>query len=221
MHPIPRFFHHRPRLGIAIAISVIAGLLLPSHWPMLTRALSAWNLGIWSYLFSVAWLVMRASPAKVRAIAEREDNGAVAVLATLSIAAVISMAAIVLELATSKQLSFGDRLLSYGFTAATVVGAWLLVGMLFTFHYAHMFYMSATDKRPLEFPEKETHPDYWDFLYFGFTIALTAQTSDVLITSRSMRKVVLAQSILSFVFNLAILGLSINIAAGLVSGNPG
>jgi len=53
-------------------------------------------------------------------------------------------------------------------------------------------------------------------LYFSYTIAVAAQTSDVSVMSRSMRKIVLAQSILSFFFNLAILGLSINIAASLV-----
>jgi uncharacterized membrane protein len=183
----------------------------------MTRALTAWNIGVWSYLISVAWLMTRATPGKVRAIAEREDNSAVAVLATMSIAALISIAAIVLELATSKQLSFGDRLVRYGFTAATVIGSWLLVGMLFTFHYAHMFYQSAADQRPLAFPDREANPDYWDFLYFSFTITVATQTSDVIVMTRSMRKVVLAQSILSFLFNVTILGLSINIAGSLVS----
>jgi uncharacterized membrane protein len=79
-----------------------------------------------------------------------------------------------------------------------------------------MFYRSHANHRPLAFPDAEENPDYWDFLYFSFTIAVAAQTSDVALMSRSMRKVVLAQSILSFVFNAAILGLSINIAASLV-----
>jgi uncharacterized membrane protein len=217
MHPFHRFVHHRPRLAIAIVAGAAAGLLLPPDWTALTRALTGWNIGVWAYLLSVMWLVMHANPDKVRAIAEREDNGAVAVLAVMSIAAIISLAAIVLELATSRELSFSHRLGRYGFTAVTVIGAWLMVGMLFTFHYAHMFYQSAADKRPLLFPEHESRPDYWDFLYFSFTIAVAAQTSDVLVMSRAMRKVVLAQSVLSFLFNVSILGLSINIAAGLVS----
>jgi uncharacterized membrane protein len=37
------------------------------------------------------------------------------------------------------------------------------------------------------------------------------------VTSRTMRKLVLGQSVLSFFFNLLILGLSINIAAGFVN----
>ena len=94
---------------------------------------------------------------------------------------------------------------------------WLLVGVLFCFHYAHMFYHASQDQRPLRFPDDERAPDYWDFLYFSFTIAVAAQTSDVAVTSRTMRRLVLGQSVLAFFFNLAILGLSINIAAGLLN----
>ena len=78
------------------------------------------------------------------------------------------------------------------------------------------FYRSSAARRALCFPDKEENLDYWDFLYFSFTIAVAAQTSDVTVMSHSMRKTVLAQSILSFLFNVTIIGLSINIAASLV-----
>ena len=64
----------------------------------------------------------------------------------------------------------------------------------------------------LAFPDQPALPSYRDFLYFSFTICATAQTSDVAVTSTGMRTAVLAQSLLSFFFNVAILGLSINIA---------
>jgi uncharacterized membrane protein len=108
------------------------------------------------------------------------------------------------------------KLTHYAMTVATVFGSWLLVGTLYTFHYARMFYTAKPDQRPLAFPENEANPNYWDFLYFSFTVAVAAQTSDVTVMSRSMRKTVLAQSVLSFIFNVAIVGLSINIAASLV-----
>ena len=134
----------------------------------------------------------------------------------MSIAAIASFAAIVLELTSIKNLPFSHRLAHYAFTGATVFGTWCLVATLFTFHYARIFYKSPIERRALCFPDKEEHLDYWDFLYFSFTIAVAAQTSDVMVRSHSMRKTVLAQSILSFLFNVAILGLSINIAASLV-----
>jgi len=59
-------------------------------------------------------------------------------------------------------------------------------------------------------------PDYWDFMYFSFTIAVASQTADINLSSSSMRRAVLAQSVLSFFFNASILALSINIAASLI-----
>ncbi|MEO7008621.1 MAG: DUF1345 domain-containing protein, partial [Caldimonas sp.] len=57
--------------------------------------------------------------------------------------------------------------------------------------------------------------DYADFLYFSFTIAVAAQTADVSVSTRRMRRLTLTQSILAFVFNTTILAFSINIAASL------
>ena len=68
------------------------------------------------------------------------------------------------------------------------------------------------------FPEALKSPSYLDFMYFAFTISVAVQTSDVAVRTTAMRATVLAQSVLCFFFNLAILGLSINIAASLVGG---
>jgi uncharacterized membrane protein len=164
----------------------------------------------------MGWLMMRASHARVRMIAEQEDKSAIVILSMMSVAAIVSLAAIILELSTVKELTFSSRMAHYAFTGATVFGTWCLVATLFTFHYARIFYRSPIEQRALHFPDNEENPDYWDFLYFSFTIAVAAQTSDVSVMTRSMRKTVLAQSILSFLFNAAIIGLSINIAASLV-----
>jgi uncharacterized membrane protein len=212
--------HHivrtRPRLVIAIAAGIVLGLATPSQWNPVTRALIGWNVTVWFYLCLMAWLMMRANHARVRMIAEQEDKSSVVILAIMSVAAMVSIAAIVFELSTVKDLLFSSRVAHYLFTAATVLGSWCLVATLFTFHYARSYYRSPVERRSLRFPDDEGNLDYWDFLYFSFTIAVAAQTSDVSVMTRSMRKTVLAQSILSFLFNVTILGLSINIAAGLV-----
>ncbi len=216
MYPIHKIVRAHPRLIAAIIAGSIVGLALPAQYELVLRVLIGWNVTVWCYLGSMGWLMMRASHARVRRIAEQEDQSAVVILAIMSIAAILSMAAIVLELSTVKGLPLSLRLAHYGFTGATVFGSWCLVATLFTFHYARIYYRSPIGRRALSFPDKEENPDYWDFLYVSFTIAVAAQTSDVAIMSRSMRKTVLAQSILSFLFNVAILGLSINIAASLV-----
>ena len=103
---------------------------------------------------------------------------------------------------------------------ATIIGSWLLVHTIFAMHYAHEYYQdhqtqSECKAGGLAFPE-DIEPDYWDFLYFSFVIGMTSQVSDIQITSRSMRRLSLLHSILSFFINTAIVAMSINIIAGLI-----
>jgi uncharacterized membrane protein len=206
----------RPRLSFAIAVGIVATYLLPAHIGYMARGLIGWNIVVWTYLLLVGWLMGRSDHHRVRAVALQEDPTALAVLALMSLGAVASLAAIVFELASVGRLPLGERLFHYLLTGCTVLGSWCMVATIFTFHYAVLFYKSPCDARALGFPDREPEPNYWDFLYFSFTIAVAAQTSDIAVLSRPARKAVLAQSVLAFFFNAAILGLSVNIAASAV-----
>lgn len=218
MIPIHHVFKGRPRLSASIIGGIAFGYLVPGDWNTVTRALLAWNGIAWSYLCLMGWLMTRATHVTIRRIAEQENRGAATVLAIMSTASVASLAAIVFELSAVRSLAGSDRAMHYLLTGGTVVGSWCLIGVLFSFHYALLFYNSPEERRALKFPDDEENPDFWDFLYFSFTISAAVQTSDVAVIGKPMRKTVLAQSLLAFLFNAAILGMSINIAASVVSG---
>ena len=201
---------------LAFLLGAAFGLIMPAQWNLLSRFLLGWNVAVWSYLFLMVWLMTNATAAKVSLLAEQEDKADLAIIAIMSIAATASLVAIVLELTSLKELTPAHKMIHYAVTAATDMGSWFFIATIFTFHYAKMYYRSPAQQRALRFPDTGLQPNYWDFLYFSFTIAVAAQTSDVALTSRAIRKTALAQSVLSFWFNMAILGLSINIAAGLV-----
>ena len=225
MIAVSRFIdtHPHPLLLISAMFGVGFGLLLPGHWQPVTQVLVGWNIMVWFYLLWMVWLMLLTDHTRLLKIAIQEDEHGTTILALLSIATLASLAAIVLELSnknnasTIQQLTTGVHLLQYLLTGATILGSWFFAGVLFTFHYSRMYYLSPAKSRPLKFPDEEQHPDYWDFLYFSFTIAVAVQTADVSIMSRSMRKIVLAQSILSFLFNMVIIGSSINVFASLIS----
>ena len=218
MLTISRYIHNHPHplLLIAVLLSVGTGFLLPDQWRLVTRVLVGWNIMVWSYLVLMGWLMMRADQIRLVKIASQEDEHGATILAMFSIATLASLVAIVLELST-QELKLGFHLFKYLLTGATILGSWFFTGVLFTFHYSRMYYLSPENRRPLKFPDDDQHPDYWDFLYFSFTIAVAVQTADVSIMNRSMRKIVLAQSILSFLFNMVIIGSSINVFASLIS----
>lgn len=211
---MPHLVRTHPRLTAAALLGVAVGVLAPAG-DLLTKILIGWNSGVWAYLAIMLWLVMRSTAPDVQRIAEREDENAGTVLFMVCIAAIASLATITLELAGSKDLESAERLLHYGFTGLTVLGSWLLIGVIFSVHYARLFYTDTGKEPALRFADGEKNPDYWDFLYFSFTIGVAVQTSDVGVGTRALRKVVLGQSLIGFLFNTAILGFSINIAAGL------
>jgi uncharacterized membrane protein len=216
---LQRFYFARPRLIYAFALGLVTSLVvpLPDGSDALLHALVGWNAAVYVYLALIWTMMIRADDSDVRSIAERQDESAYVVLTTVSFAAVMSLAAIVLELATTKGAA-GHSGFHIGITAATVIGSWFLIPTIFAMHYAHFYYLiDKGHPTPLLFPDKGLKPDYWDFLYFSFTIAVASQTADVATNSRWMRKVVLAQAVLSFFFNASILALSINIGASLVS----
>jgi uncharacterized membrane protein len=207
----------RPHLSFAVFLGLVAGYFLPESWSLLTRALCAWNVTVWTYLPTVTWMMMRADHREVRRIAACQDERSSVILVTLVVAAVMSLVAISTELVSHNNAPDLAGGLRYAFVVLTLLGSWFLVGVLFCFHYAHLYYNSRARQPLLQFPGGEQQPDYWDFLYFSFTIAVAAQTSDVCVQSHTLRKLALGQSVLSFFFNLLILGLFVNIAAALLN----
>ncbi|MCE6980920.1 DUF1345 domain-containing protein [Pseudomonas frederiksbergensis] len=211
---MPLLARTHPRLSAAATLGVAVGILAPAD-SIISKILIGWNTGVWTYLLLMLWLTVRAKAPDVKRIAEVEDENAGLVLLLVCIAALASLGTITFELAGSRDLETARKLLRYGFTALTVIGSWLLIGVIFCVHYARLYYTWNGKEPALRFAEGLTTPNYWDFLYFSFTIGVAVQTADVGVATRDLRKIVLAQSLIGFVFNTAILGFSINIAAGL------
>ncbi len=211
-----KFYLARPRFVYAVVIGTVVAVAVPlqdSDWVM--RALIGWNAASYLFLIFIWAMMIRADDGDVKRIAQKQDENAYVVLIAVSLAAIMSLVAIVFELTTVS----GTAAHSFhiALTASTVISSWFLIPTLFGLHYAHEYYRASRGEATLNFPEKNLKPDYWDFMYFSFTIAAASQTSDVAITTRGMRKAVLAQTVMSFLFNASILALSINISASLVS----
>ncbi len=214
-----RLFSHlrvRPRLMLSIAAGVVAAGVLPGTHHAVTRCLFGWNVSVWLYLLLAAEMMFRADHTRLRRIAVAQAEAASTVLGIVVLAAVVSLFGIVAELMAAKAPGTPHALSHVLFALATVAGSWLLVPTMFALTYASHYYRTAQGSG-LNFPQSDGSfkPDYADFLYFSFTIAVASQTADVSISTPAMRRLVLLQSVLSFAFNTAILAFTINIAASL------
>ncbi|MDR7272300.1 putative membrane protein [Pelomonas saccharophila] len=206
----------RPRLLTAILVGSALAAAWPGMMSLQTRLLIGWNLVIWIYLPLALWMMLgRAGSTDVQANARRLNEGVRVILVLAVLGALASLAAITLELQAARQ-QHDPRYVLLALT--TVAGSWLLLPVEFGIAYASLYHGGGKASHGLEFPgEEEGPPDYGDFLYFSITVAATSQTSDVCVSSRAMRRLVLVQALLAFVFNTGVLALSINILAGLIS----
>lgn len=59
-------------------------------------------------------------------------------------------------------------------------------------------------------------PDYFDFAYVAFTIGMTFQVSDTNVATKQMRRTILSHAMLSWLFGTVIVGMTINLIAGIV-----
>ena len=56
----------------------------------------------------------------------------------------------------------------------------------------------------------DPQPDYWDFVYFSFVLGMTFQVSDVQVTRKRVRRLVVAHGIVSFFFSVTIIALMVS-----------
>jgi uncharacterized membrane protein len=207
-----RVVYARPRTFISIAIGIAAFFLLPGSLRLVTRLLMSWDIFVTSYLVLAYIMVFRCGLAHIRRNAVLQDDGRFLILLVTALGAFASIAAIVFELGAARRSSPQLTL-----ATVTIALSWALVHTTFALHYAHDYYRGAK-AGGLQFPSGNAseNPDYWDFVYFSFVIGMTAQVSDVGITDKTIRRTATAHGIISFVFNTALLALTVNIAASAI-----
>jgi uncharacterized membrane protein len=207
------------RLALVVVIAVSVDVLTRSWLGAGTRLLLAWDIGALVYLI-LAWMVVALSDeVMTRVRAQQYDQSGYAIFLLVTTAASASFVAIGFLAGNLKALEFWPRTGYLTLTVAALLLSWLLIQTLFAFHYARLYYARPAEgkehQRGLKFPD-EGEPDYLDFAYYACVIGMTSQVSDVAVMARHMRRITLIHGVLSFIFNITILAMSINIIGGLI-----
>ena len=213
---IARSILMRPRLYLSALAGTALLVLTPASLSANVREVLAWDVSAFVYLIAALRVVMKSNSEMIRARAARQDDSRQAILIILLLAIAASFAAIAGLLNEAKESTHDLRLLHLALAASTILMSWAVTQVVFTLHYAHEFYRPSDGQRTvngLDFPG-DSNPDYWDFFYFATSIGAASQTSDVSVRTKTFRRLVTLHAIISFVFNTAILALTINLAAG-------
>jgi len=205
------------RLSWAIAASVLMALVLPRGIGAEVRAVASWD-GFAVVALVLTWLtILTLRPAQICTLAQREDPSRFAALVLVVLGASASLLAVLVLLQESAKMRGGEKIQAIVLALSAVALAWSLIHTVFTLRYAHLYYDAKGDAAALEFPGMDDLPDYLDFAYFAFIIGMTAQTADVNVRDRRLRRTALMHGLVAFAFNTAVVALSIGVLTSLLS----
>jgi uncharacterized membrane protein len=216
--------HAQIRFLVALAVGIAVAVIGPRIVQLspIACVLAAWNAGGWLYLLLVGVKMWRAELEGIKREAGIERESRIVVLVVVTLGSIFTLLALFAQLVALQSEHGVARTISIGLSISTIFLSWLLIHTVFALYYAHEFHSESRGGARglgggLDFPDDRT-PDYLDFLYFSFVVGTTAQTSDVAVTSRPMRHMVMLHGILSFFFNTAVIALAVNLASQMVSG---
>ena len=159
-------------------------------------------------------MIARQTAADLKRWAKSEDEGIVIVLVII----LATMAFCTYGVFTALNRKHGIEVPALVLAGVGAPLGWAVLHTVMAFHYATIHYFDdpdcVGDEKDLLFPG-QGDPGPWDFLYYSFVVGMTAQVSDVQITTTEMRKATLFHGLVSFFFNTVFIAMAVNAAVAL------
>lgn len=206
----------RGRLTLAALAMVIGAVCVAHECGWLLRALSSFDAAVLTLLCIDIVIILSSPVHEMRRRAASADPGRTFIWITVLLGSAVGLFAAAYVLRRAQTLAPENPSIAYVLSLTAVIGAWLLTNASFTLRYAHLYFRDdGSGEGGLQFPGDE-EPDALDFAYFAFTIGMCFQVSDVVITSKLLRRGVLVHSMLSFAYNTIIIGMALNLFFGML-----
>ena len=215
-HGFPRHvpLHSHGRLIAAGVVGIGVAFLLPARLGVTSRLLAAWDVAA-VVLAAFAWaIILGSGTEETQRHAGTHDPGRRAVGLLVIMTSAVSLLATAVILRQARDTPPAVRELFVSLCILAVASAWVLTHTAYALRYAHLYYRDDEEGvGGLSLPG-DAAPAYLDFAYFAFTIGMCFQVSDIAVSSPQIRRTVLGHSVLSFLYNTAILATAINLAVG-------
>lgn len=212
-HEITPWMPAQRRVALALFLGLVAGVGAAWFAPWQLALMIGFDTWAAIQLIWVGSIVLPLDAARTRLHAQREDDSrTIASLVVLS-AAIAGLVAVVLGLVKANHEHGAPEAVTTVFAVTTVALAWLTVHIVFILRYADLYYDEPVGG--IVFPATDD-PDYRDFCYVGFSVGMTFQVSDTNVEQREIRRTITRHALISYVFGTAIIGVTINVMAGLI-----
>jgi uncharacterized membrane protein len=198
-------------MAVAVLTGVAAGFLVTPFLGLAAGLLAAWGA---LSLVSTVWILLvtwRMDAAQTRAHATEEDPGRRIARLIAVTGSFVSIAAVLVVVLQARHVHGWTQFALAGIAVLSVAASWGLIQTDYMLRYAKLYYDGS---RGISFNQDED-PQYTDFAYFSVGLGMTYQVADTNVTRNAIRRIVIAQTTIAYVFGALILGTIINLVTGL------
>lgn len=191
-------------IGVCLAVGSWLGLAagLVAGWAALAATAAIWvAISIWP---------MDAARTRAHAVAEDPGRSGARLVAVIGSLASLGAVGIVL-------IETGDRpeLESYVLAAIAVISvaaSWCLIQIDYTLRIARIYY--GPPEGGIDF-NQAGDPMYTDFIYFAIGVGMGYQVGDTSVRTNEIRRIVIGQALLAYLFGAVIIGTVVNLVLDL------
>lgn len=197
---------------VSVLVGVVVAAVVATWLGIAASLLAGWSA---LCLVSVVWILAVTWPmdgAATRAHATREDPGRPIARGIAVIGSVASLGAVAVVLVQARDVDALRASLLAAVAVIAVVASWALIQVDYMLRYAHVYF--AEPVGGIDF-HQEHDPCYVDFAYFSVGLGMTYQVADTDVATTELRRVVIAQTMLAYLFGAVILATVINLISGL------
>ncbi|MGO4679309.1 DUF1345 domain-containing protein [Microbacterium sp. 2MCAF23] len=211
MSPLPLRHRWRVRSSVALLVGVAVGFVVTPFLGLAAGLLAAWGA---LALVSTVWILLVVWPMnaeQTRSHATEEDPGRRIARVVAVVGSFASIAAVLVVVLQARHAEGWTQFALAGSAVLSVAASWGLIQADYMLRYAKLYYDGSAG---IIFNQNED-PEYTDFAYFSVGLGMTYQVADTNVTRNAIRRIVIAQTTIAYVFGALILGTIINLVTGL------
>lgn len=202
----------RKRVMVAFVAGILASAAAGPFTPWQVAWLIGWDVAAIVFLVWVWSSIWRLDGEATASVSTAGDSRSTADIVLIA-ASVASLVGVGFALVKAGSEHGTPRAYIAAVAVLTVTLSWAAVHSVFTLRYASLYHREGGG---IDFTEGDRLPDYRDFAYVAFTIGMTFQVSDTDLTSFAIRRTVLRHALLSYLFGIVIVAITINVVANML-----
>ncbi len=201
------------RFVVALVLGVGAGIAMSQWLGVAAGLISGWGVAALVEVVLVLVFTWPMDGARTRAHATREDPGRRISRFVSIIGSVASLGAVAVVIFQTRSAPVAEAV-ALGLISIFGVGAsWVLIQTNYMLRYAHVYFDEPVGG--IDFHGSSDDPMYTDFIYFAVGLEMTYQVADTNVNSNTIRRIVIGQTVLAWIFATVIIATVINLVAGI------